>query len=69
MTYIDRLHNPDLNAIVVGHVTPFLQDQEEMLSLKELLTDAGRKLLFLVERVFLPMGRSNCCIMQIHNAQ
>ena len=40
-----------------------------MLSFKELLTDAGRKLLFLVERVFLPMGRSNCCIMQIRNAQ
>lgn len=36
MTHIDRLHNPDLNAIVVGHVTPSLQDQEEMLFLKEL---------------------------------
>lgn len=32
---IDSLHNPDLSTIVVGHVTP-LQDQEGMLSFKEL---------------------------------
>ena len=33
-----------------------LQDQEQMLSLRRCLADAGRMLLFMAEQVFLLMG-------------
>ena len=56
---IDSLHNPDLSTIVVGHVTP-LQDQEGMLSFKELSCWCQEN----VEQVFLPMGE----VWLVHNA-
>ena len=56
---IDSLHNPYLSTIVVGHVTP-LQDQEGMLSFKELSCWCQEN----VEQVFLPRGE----VWLVHNA-
>ena len=46
-----------------------LQNQEGMLSLRSCLIGAKLMLFFIVEQVFLPMGRLGRWIMQIHNAQ
>ena len=49
------------------HCGPF-QDQEGMLSLRSCRVDSGRMLLFTVERVFLPVGGFDWCLMQVHGA-
>ena len=54
---IDSLHNPDLQCKMVGHSDSF-QDQKGMLSFKELSCWCWRMLLFMVEQVFLPVGRT-----------
>ena len=51
----DSLHNPDLRAIVVGHVTLY-KIKKECYLLRSCLVDAGRMLLFMVKQVFLLMG-------------
>ena len=52
MTYIDSLHNSDLIAIVVGHVTPY-KIRKECHLLRSCLVDARKMLLFMVEQVFI----------------
>ena len=49
---IDGSHNIDLSSVVVGHVTSLLTS-----SRRKVIVGAGRMLLFMVEQVFLPMGR------------
>ena len=46
-----------------------LQDQEQMLSLRRCLVDAGRMLFFMVEQVFLLMGYGWPTHLQMHKAQ
>ena len=50
---IDSLHNPDLSALVVGHVTPYKVKKEGYL-LGSRLIITGRMLFFVVEQVFCP---------------
>ena len=60
---IDSLHNGDLSAFVVGHVTLY-KIKEECYLLRNCLVDVGRMLLFMVEQVFLPVGE----VWSTHNA-
>lgn len=53
---IDGSHNIDLSVVVVGHVTPSLQAQEGVLSLRSCLGDGGIMLLFMSEQILLPKG-------------
>ena len=54
--------------MVVGHVTPYKLKKECCL-LRSCLADARRMLVFMVEQVFLPMGKFGRCQVQMHNAQ
>ena len=46
-----------------------LQDEKECYLLRRCLVDAKRMFLYMVEQVFLPMGRFDQCVIQIHIAQ
>ena len=53
----------------VVHHRDSLQDEKECYLLRRCLVDAKRMFLYMVEQVFLPMGRFDQCVIQIHIAQ
>ena len=59
MLIIDNLPNPDLNIVVVGHVTPYKIKKGCFLSRSCL------GIAFMVEQVFLLRGKFGQCIVQI----